>query len=202
MAATRIEFYSTRGQYGVFSNFAKTRIASWPTAEHCFQSLKFCVIDMKRAEQIRGTKTASEAAKMGRSRQGGHRIDPRWEEVKIDLMHATLHLKFDLHPAGKQTLLGTGDAILVEKSPKDAFWGSGKDGKGQNHLGEELMALRTYYASGAPDVSHSSCLRCASPGVVGRFALFGSATCTAPVRVRKTSNKENECHVVRGGVRV
>ncbi len=167
-ASDRIGFYGVRGRFGAFSNFARAPFGVFATSEHCFQALKFVSTDVLWAAKICSAKTPSEAAKNGRSHQP---IDPKWDEIRIEVMHSALHLKFDHHPAMKQLLMGTGNALLVEESPTDSFWGSGKDGKGLNHLGEELMALRTYYASGAVDVSHSHCSRCMAPDIVKRFAV-------------------------------
>jgi GTP cyclohydrolase II len=60
-------------------------------------------------------------------------------------MKKVLKLKFEFNPTLKEQLIMTGDAILIEESVNDSFWGSGKDGKGQNHLGNILMSLRSVY---------------------------------------------------------
>ncbi|KAG6331540.1 hypothetical protein ID866_7550 [Astraeus odoratus] len=39
-------------------------------------------------------------------------------------------------------LLGTGDAELIEDSPRDYFWGIGADKTGRNELGKALQRLR------------------------------------------------------------
>jgi hypothetical protein len=39
-------------------------------------------------------------------------------------------------------LLDTGNAILVEHTDNDNFWGDGGDGRGQNKLGHILMRVR------------------------------------------------------------
>ena len=39
-------------------------------------------------------------------------------------------------------LLGTGDALLVEHTSNDSYWGDGGDGSGQNRLGR-LLSNRT-----------------------------------------------------------
>ena len=38
--------------------------------------------------------------------------------------------------------MSTKDYIIVEDSPKDNFWGWGKDRTGENHLGKLWMKLR------------------------------------------------------------
>jgi hypothetical protein len=57
-------------------------------------------------------------------------------------MEVTLRLKFTQHTDLKALLLGTGDAELVEDSPKDFFWGIGADGSGRNELGKALERVR------------------------------------------------------------
>ncbi|MGL5196455.1 MAG: NADAR family protein, partial [Chroococcales cyanobacterium] len=75
-------FYSTRSEYGCFSNFSRHGFELdgvwWPTSEHYFQAQKFA--GTPDAEQIRQVKTPKDAAKMGRDRQ--RPLRPDWETVK------------------------------------------------------------------------------------------------------------------------
>jgi len=57
-------------------------------------------------------------------------------------MEMALRLKFTQHLHLKAMLLGTGDAELVEDSPRDYFWGNGADKTGRNELGKALERLR------------------------------------------------------------
>jgi len=50
--------------------------------------------------------------------------------------------KLRQHAYVKQKLLETGDAPIVEDSPKDSFWGWGPGRKGRNALGKIWMQLR------------------------------------------------------------
>ena len=65
-----INFYTTTGEYGCFSNFSKHPISlngkSWPTSEHYFQAQKFH--GTQHEEEVRLAKTAMIAARMGRDR--------------------------------------------------------------------------------------------------------------------------------------
>jgi ribA/ribD-fused uncharacterized protein len=137
-----INFYSTTGEYGCFSNFSKHAIhlkgKRWPTTEHYFQAQKFA--GTEHEEEVRKCKTAREAASMGRSRKLPLRRD--WESVKDRVMLDALRAKFTQHEDLKATLLGTGDAKLVEHTAKDSYWGDGGDGSGKNRLGRLLMQLR------------------------------------------------------------
>jgi ribA/ribD-fused uncharacterized protein len=77
---------------------------------------------------------------MGRSRKRPLRRD--WESVKEQVMLEALRAKFTQHDDLKAILLGTGDAVLVEHTAKDSYWGDGGDGSGKNRLGQLLMRVR------------------------------------------------------------
>jgi ribA/ribD-fused uncharacterized protein len=141
-AATVINFYSTQGEHGCFSNFYRARIfldgKHWPTSEHYFQAQKYH--GTPREEEIRLAKTPSVAASLGRSRK--HPIRRDWESAKENVMYAALVAKFTQHEDLRAILLGTGDAVLVEHTANDDYWGDGGDGHGRNRLGHLLMRLR------------------------------------------------------------
>jgi ribA/ribD-fused uncharacterized protein len=137
-----INFYSTTGEYGCFSNFSRHSIflkgKRWPTTEHYFQAQKFA--GTEHEEAVRECKTAREAANMGRSRKLPLRRD--WESVKDKVMMEALRAKFTQHEDLRAILLGTGEAKLVEHTANDSYWGDGGDGSGKNRLGLLLMQLR------------------------------------------------------------
>lgn len=137
-----IHFYSTRGDFGCFSNFYRAPISvdgkNWPTSEHFFQAQKF--VGTPHEGEVRRAKSPSEAASMGRDRKRPLRRD--WESVKEDVMYRALVAKFTQHADLRDVLLGTGDAILVEHTVNDSYWGDGGDGSGKNRLGHLLMRLR------------------------------------------------------------
>ncbi len=137
-----INFYSTQGEYGCFSNFSRHPVwlkgKSWPTSEHYFQAQKFA--GTTHEEDIRKAKTPGLAAQMGRDRKRPLRRD--WEAVKDGIMHEVVLAKFSQHADLKEVLLATGDARLVEHTFNDSYWGDGGDGSGQNMLGQILMRVR------------------------------------------------------------
>ena len=137
-----INFYSTRGEYGCFSNFSAHAIELknkiWSTSEHYFQAQKFP--NSEHEEKIRLEPSPMIAARMGRDRKKPLRKD--WETVKDDVMREALRAKFMQHPDLRETLLATGDALLVEHTKNDNYWGDGGDGTGLNMLGKLLMELR------------------------------------------------------------
>ena len=141
-AKTAINFYSTTGDYGCFSNFSRHTVflkgKRWPTSEHYFQAQKFA--GEPDEEEIRKAAKPSQAASMGRDRKRPLRRD--WESVKEQVMLDALRAKFTQHEELKATLLGTGDAVLVEHTANDSYWGDGGDGSGKNRLGHLLMKVR------------------------------------------------------------
>jgi ribA/ribD-fused uncharacterized protein len=144
-----INFYSTTGEYGCFSNFSRHAIhlkgKRWPTSEHYFQAQKFA--GEPDEEEIRKSARPSEAAAMGRDRKRPLRRD--WEAVKEQVMLEALRAKFTQHEDLNAILLGTGDAVLVEQTANDSYWGDGGDGSGKNRLGHLLMQVRAELLAGS-----------------------------------------------------
>ncbi|MGH2593496.1 MAG: NADAR family protein [Anaerolineae bacterium] len=138
----QIKFYGTSGKYGCFSNFAPYPIQlkgkTWPTSEHYFQAQKFVGAELE--EEIRLAQSPMIAARMGRDRKKSPR--PDWEEVKDDIMREAVLAKFSQHPDLRQILFITNDAILIEHTKDDRYWGDGGDGRGKNVLGKILMEVR------------------------------------------------------------
>ncbi|WP_293134960.1 NADAR family protein [Microcoleus sp. bin38.metabat.b11b12b14.051] len=143
-----IYFYSTRSEYGSFSNFSRHGFELdgeyWPTTEHYFQAQKFP--ETEYCDQIRQAKTPKDAAKMGRERSRPLRQD--WEQVKDDIMRKAVLCKFETHADIREILLATGDEEIVENAPGDYYWGCGKDGSGKNMLGKILMEVREILRKG------------------------------------------------------
>lgn len=137
-----INFYSTNDAYGCFSNFSRHHIylkdKIWKTSEHYFQAQKFPKTEFE--EKVRLAPTPKEAANLGRNRKFPLRKD--WEAVKDDIMREALRAKFTQHKDLKKILLETDNAILVEHTANDNYWGDGGDGSGKNMLGKLLMEIR------------------------------------------------------------
>lgn len=139
---SKILFYRVTEAYGEFSNFAPYPITlkgkQWPTTEHYFQAQKFVGTEHEHA--IRKLASPMVAARKGRSRKLPLRRD--WESAKDKIMREALQAKFTQHPELQKLLLETGDAVLVEHTVNDRYWGDGGDGSGENRLGLLLMELR------------------------------------------------------------
>ncbi|KAG6868286.1 hypothetical protein C0993_005466 [Termitomyces sp. T159_Od127] len=140
-----ILFYHSHQPYYGFTNFSNHPVVykekKYPTSEHLYQSLKFEEHWPDLAEHIR---TCSERPSVAFSEARRFQPEVRrdWKEVNIATMDLVLRLKFEQHDDLREELIGTGDALLVEDSDKDAFWGVGPDRKGRNELGHALMRLR------------------------------------------------------------
>lgn len=164
-----IRFYDKKDPYYEFSNFydkAPFELDGviWSTTEHYFQAQKF---DNKEyRELIRKANTPNKAFILAQQKKKGgyaaawtlNKEDPRtlnelidkykhltidknWDTRRLVVMEKALMAKFS-QPKLKELLLNTKDAVIIEDSPRDSYWGIGKDGKGENQLGKLLMKVR------------------------------------------------------------
>jgi ribA/ribD-fused uncharacterized protein len=155
MEIKKIYFYSNSLNYREFSNFWQSSFElddqKWPTSEHYYQAQKF--IDFPEyMEQIRSALTPSIAKKKGSIKPWSKEEQSKlqrpvtlrkdWEQVKDEVMIKVLKAKFTQNSKLKAILLSTDNAILIENSMTDDYWGCGKNKNGQNKLGQLLMSLR------------------------------------------------------------
>jgi len=137
-----INFYTTKGDYGCFSNFSRHGITLkgefWATTEHYFQAQKFA--GTRHETEVRKAESPRQAAEMGRDKKRPLRSD--WDHVKDDVMRDAVRAKFTQHKNLQDILLETDDAILVEHTANDKYWADGGDGSGKNMLGKILMEIR------------------------------------------------------------
>ncbi len=128
-------------KYWPFSNFYSASFfyknKLWKTSEHAYQAMKFN--NEMVQETIRLLKTPKEAAIMGRKLCD---IKHDWDSIKDEIMYDVCLTKFSQNEDIKRLLVSTEDAILVEDSQTDDYWGCGDDGAGQNKLGFVLMKVR------------------------------------------------------------
>jgi N-glycosidase YbiA len=127
--------------------------ATWPTVEHYYQTQKsdnFAYREAIRAAVTPGQAKRLSAAPDARGKAGtqswfrAHGKQPRadWYDVKLDIMRKADWAKFSQHSELAALLIATGDAALIEDSPTDPFWGTGRDGNGENWAGRVLMEIR------------------------------------------------------------
>jgi hypothetical protein len=164
-----IDFYDPKGAYGCFSNYwtipggFQYNGIRYQTSEHAFQAAKFnydgaSIESMQYAEIIRKANTPNKARILARqSIGGGYKwrtdlnpiilryqhigIRSNWREIRDQIMFDILKQKFD-HEHCRTMLLTTGSMLIRENSPRDTYWGIGKDKTGQNKLGLLLMQIR------------------------------------------------------------
>ena len=135
-----ITFYDQSMPWFELSNFYRHSFdldgECWPTVEHYYQATKFSDEDYRT--KIRNAANPREAKRLGRNNPD---IYTDWEEWKEAVMYKALLAKFS-NSILAEKLISTGTNMIVESSPEDSYWGAGRDGKGQNRLGEILMHVR------------------------------------------------------------
>ncbi len=132
------------GEHSFLSNFYhwpfEFEVLDWgkyeaETVEHAFQACK--AVNQTDFEWVLAAAHPGEAKKRGRKID----LEPRWEEIKDEIMAAMLLKKFE-HPHMSAKLIATGDQKLVEGNWwGDTYWGV-CNGEGKNVLGHLLMNLR------------------------------------------------------------
>ena len=128
--------------------------------EHQYQAEKALYFNQPNiAEYIRATNDPYLAKLIGKCKAGpnkdqGLRLNSfqrtAWEHHALDgglspsrkAMEKALHDKFNNHPRLAQLLLDTGDDHLMY-SDDSAYWGDHNGKGGQNHMGEQLMYIRS-----------------------------------------------------------
>lgn len=170
---TDINFYDPKEEYGFLSNFYKSPIiidnVTYPTVEHYFQVMKFEPINVDNKDdyrwyqkQILKQVTAGKVKYLSSQKSNGrwawHKplteiikesikrnvvIRKDWDKVRIRVMVTGVIHKFIQNPSLLKKLIKTYNSKLYEKSPRDSFWGTHKNGK--NWLGKILECVRDVY---------------------------------------------------------
>ena len=161
---------------GFLSNFYGSEFildnAQWPTVEHYYQANKFTAPTY--IEHIRLAATPRAAKNLGQTRDVPMRAD--WESYRMTAMLRALASKFTQHQSLQQKLLATGDALLIEASPHDSFWGHGPDGHGENRLGYLVTTLRDQLRSALAQMGGTS----ADPEAFAQQCFMRCGRCTLP----------------------
>ncbi len=140
---TPILFYE--GPHYYLSNFSSFAVMFngqiWMTAEHLYQAHKFFwQRDGNIVDEIFHALSAHEAKQLGKVHK--NKVVSDWDRMKLSAMEDILRAKYAQHPYVQIKLLQTGNAKLIEDSPKDSFWGRGPDLMGLNYLGRIWMKIR------------------------------------------------------------
>ena len=138
-----IRFYRAAGEYGFLSNLYPCQVAfegrTFESSEAAYQFGK--PKDPSIAEWI------VSAPKPRLVAVAAHALLPydvktNWTLMKVGRMNRVVRAKFTQNPELAGKLRATRDAILVEASKTDSFWGAGRNGGGENRLGKVLMNVR------------------------------------------------------------
>lgn len=147
-----IGFYKSKDPFYEFSNYYKSPFTidgdTYQTVEHYYQQAKFC--DLKYKQTIREASTPNKARVLATQKIGGGykwrtdlnpciqdsldrgvQLRSDWEDVKVDIMFKGLHAKFTQNKNLCELLKSTGNKHIYENSPRDSFWGVGKDNTGK-----------------------------------------------------------------------
>jgi ribA/ribD-fused uncharacterized protein len=62
--------------------------------------------------------------------------------IRNEVMWRALAAKYTQNEDYKSELLETGNKVLIERAPTDAYWAINSSGSGENMLGLMLMAIR------------------------------------------------------------
>ena len=147
-----ISFFREDQPYGSFSNFSADGITvdgvDYKTVEHYYQAAKFQNTDSEWAKVIIAQEKPILAFYKGQDKR--HQTRQDWETVKDDVMRFAVMTKALAHQHFRHELLETIGSNLVENNPKDAYWGCGKNGLGENMLGRILEEIRCSL-SASPD---------------------------------------------------
>jgi ribA/ribD-fused uncharacterized protein len=97
---------------------------TYPTAEHFMMAGKARLFDdQAAAARILAAAGPAAAKKIGREVRGFS--EQRWAAARFDIVVRGSVAKFGGDPELRGYLLGTGDRVLVEASPRDRIWGIG-----------------------------------------------------------------------------
>jgi len=145
-----IRFYRATGEYGYMSNLYKRRMVFEDKEFTCAET----AYQFGKPKERAVAEWLISAPKPHLCAVAAHAllafdIRPDWNNIKVDRMRAVLEAKFTQHVDLKHALMSTGDAILIEDSKTDSFWGTGSGGVGQNKLGHHLMDLRQEFWKGS-----------------------------------------------------
>ena len=167
------EYYELSNFYNKKSQKLVIDGLTWLCVEHYFQAAKFYIPDspqhMEYFNIIHSADSPAKMAMLGRQKKGSRfstkwvvnkKTDQRtvndvidlykhlemrkdWNEARIEVMKKAVSVKFQDNSKLKKVLLETGNRELVENSPRDSYWGIGKNGDGENMLGKILMEVRS-----------------------------------------------------------
>lgn len=126
------------------SPFSAHRIDIWgqsfPTVEHAYHYARF--VDCPRREEIKNAPSPIAAWQMSQELKGQENLlDSTFNKDQV--MEELFRVKLQQHTDVKEVLVSTGDSELLKVFDTDYYWGTGKDGTGENKMGKLWMQLRS-----------------------------------------------------------
>ncbi len=138
-----IQFYRARGQYGYLSNLYPCPVTfegrTFRSSEEAYQYGKPSRKDI--ADWMVSAPTESLVAIVAHHLPT-YEVRVGWQDTKVERMMSVVRQKFLQNRGLAKKLLSTGSAELIEASPRDSFWGIGRNRDGKNVLGRILMQTR------------------------------------------------------------
>ena len=129
---------SFSGDHRFLSNFYPVEVVldgvTYPTVENAYQAAK--TLNLEKRKEFIGV-TPGFAKRLGQRLE----LRPDWSGVKLNIMKQLNEQKY-MRPDLRKKLCDTYPQVLIEGNTwGDTFWGV-CEGKGSNHLGQILMAVR------------------------------------------------------------
>jgi ribA/ribD-fused uncharacterized protein len=141
-----INFLETR--FHDLSPFSAHRIEIWgevfPTVEHAYQASR--IVPGPEHEAIKSASSPMDAWREGQKYK--NRLEysvPNFNKAAV--MEEIFRAKLAQHADIAQILKESGDRELIKVIDTDYYWGTGKDGSGQNVMGKIWMKLRAELTS-------------------------------------------------------
>lgn len=139
--ASPINFLENR--FMDLSPLSAHRIEIWgevfATAEHAYQASR--ITPGPERDTIKNAASPMDAWREGQKWKN----DPRLQVPGFDkeaTMEEIFRAKMAQHPDIINILRESGEALLIKQIDTDGYWGTGKDGSGENRMGKLWMKLR------------------------------------------------------------
>lgn len=141
-----INFIETRFHF--LSPFSAHRIEIWgevfPTVEHAYQASR--ITPGPERELIKSAPSPLDAWREGQKYKNRPELAvPNFD--KYATMEEIFRAKLAQHPDIADILKESGECELLKVWETDSYWGTGKDGSGQNQMGKMWMKLRAELVS-------------------------------------------------------
>lgn len=133
------------GDYRFLSNFWPAKVVlddiEYKSVELAYQAAKW----KKEDREYFLTCSELESIDYNRNQKPNAYSEEEWNNKKVEIMRDLLYQKFDknINTENYEKLIATGNKHLEEMNWwGDVFWGTDKDGNGENMLGKILMEVR------------------------------------------------------------